>query len=116
MKCAKCDATVHTVGDVRRCGGCQDQTAQQIPGDMNDGSPIEDAIAVKEGLGNRFKAGGDPRPEPEAEPQGEPQADPEVAQAAEHEAEHQAAAGETAEAAPQDATNTTPAEAPGNAE
>lgn len=69
MKCSKCDATVHTVGEVRRCGGCQDQTAQQIPGDMADETTLEDAIALKEGLGNRFKAGGDPKPEPAPAPQ-----------------------------------------------
>lgn len=67
MKCAKCDATVHTVGEVRRCGGCQDQTAQQIPADMADEALLEDAIAVKESLGNRFKVGGDPRPQPDPE-------------------------------------------------
>ena len=69
MRCEKCEATVYTVGELRRCGGCQDDTAQQIPADMADEAPIEDAIAVKDGLGNRFKLGGDPRPEPAPAPQ-----------------------------------------------
>jgi hypothetical protein len=63
MKCERCDATRHTVGEIRGCLGCQDGTAQQIPADIPDAAPISAAIAVKEGIGNRFKVGGDAPPQ-----------------------------------------------------
>lgn len=74
MKCSYRDCTVHTVGEVRACVFCQDGPAQQIPAELADGAPLEDAIKAKEGLGNRFKPGGEARQaaDPPAQAQQEP--------------------------------------------
>lgn len=80
MKCSNNDCTVHTVGEVRRCPRCQDGTAQQIPASLEDGAPLEAAIAAVPGLGNRFKPGGAPAPVAEQPAKDEQPPEPEPKQ------------------------------------
>lgn len=69
MQCERCGATKHTVGDIRACAlhlqGCQDGTAQQLHPEIPDSAPISAAIARHDGIGNRFKPGGEHPPEGE---------------------------------------------------
>ena len=57
MKCARCGDYKETVGDVRKCAGCDDGTTRAIPASMGDDTPLADAVSASEGLGNRFKPG-----------------------------------------------------------
>ena len=57
MKCIKCTDSPKTVGQVRTCKFCrEDRTANEIPHEMPDDTLIEDALARKPGLSNRFVA------------------------------------------------------------
>ncbi len=80
MKCAKCGDTRHTVAEIRGCVGCQDGTVNQVPAEAADNAAIESVIGEHNGLGNRFRAGGEPAPEaPEPEkPSVEPAAETKV--------------------------------------
>lgn len=72
MKCARCGDYKETVGEVRKCAGCDDGTVKAIPVNMEDDALLADAVAASEGLGNRFKPGSlavEADPEPETEQQ-----------------------------------------------